>query len=67
MKDPELSRLWTFPQAARAVGVSQKAIRAAVERGDLEAVRLTPDGWPRTTSAALQRWITARRIGAAAG
>ena len=62
MKKPELSRLWTFPQAARTIGVSQKAIRAAVERGDLEAVRFAPGGWPRVSEDALARWIAARRI-----
>ena len=62
MKETTLSRLWTLPQASRLLGLSQKAIRAAIERGDLKAVRLTPNGWPRISEDALRDWIAAHRM-----
>ena len=65
MKDA-LPKLLTLPEAARALDISQKAVRAAGERGDLEIIRLTPNAWPRTTSAAVERWIANRRLKAAA-
>ena len=61
MKDPTLSRLITIPQASRALGISAKAVRAAIARGDLEVVRLTPRGWPRVTEGSLRRWIEERQ------
>ena len=66
MKDA-LPKLLTLPETARALHISHKAVRAAGERGDLEIIRLTPNAWPRTTPAAVERWITSRRVRAAAG
>ena len=60
MQEPILSRLLTLPAAGRALGVSQKAIRAAIDRGDLEAVRLAEGGWPRVSEDAIRRWLSAR-------
>ena len=63
MENTTISRLLTLPAASRVLGVSQKAIRAAIERGELEAVRLTPTGWPRIAESAIRAWIAAHRLG----
>ena len=62
MKTHTLSRLLTVPEAARALGVSHKALRAAIWRGELEAVRLSPGGWPRVRETAIQEWLDRQRI-----
>ena len=62
MQEATFPRLFTLPEASRRLGVSHRAIRHAVDRGELEAIRLTASGWPRVTEAAVQRWIAARRI-----
>ncbi len=64
MKESELSRLLTLPQAGRMLGVSQKAIRAAIARGELEAMRLTANGWPRVSEDSIRRWLARCRIAA---
>ena len=63
MDQPNISHLLTLPAASRALGVSDKQLRAAVDRGELEAVRLSDGGWPRIPEAALRAWLIRRRIG----
>jgi hypothetical protein len=39
------------------LGISHKAIRAAIERRELAAVRLTKNGWPRVSEDAMRAWL----------
>ena len=59
----DISRLQTLPQWSRRLGVSEKAIRAAIERGELEAMRLTANGWPRCSEDAIRSWLGRCRMG----
>ena len=59
----EISQLHTLPQWGRRLGVSEKAIRAAIERGELEAVRLAANGWPRVSEDAIRTWLGRCRMG----
>ena len=63
MTNNEISELHTLPQWSRRLGVSQKAIRAAIERGDLQAMRLTANGWPRISEDAIRSWLGRCRMG----
>ena len=60
MQDVDLPRLMTIPAASRALGISSKLIRQAVERGDLEVVRLSDGAWPRVAEASLRQWLSMR-------
>ena len=62
MSKQDLSRLLTIPAASRRLGISTKAVRAAVSRGELQALRLTETGWPRLTEESLRGWIARRRM-----
>jgi hypothetical protein len=52
--------LLTCPTAAHLLGLSPHAIREAVRRGDIAAVRPSPHGRPLTQLEELARW--ARQI-----
>jgi hypothetical protein len=62
MENQRLSRLLTLPEASRALGISSKSLRAAIRRGDLEAIQLTNSGWPRIAEADVRAWLAGRRI-----
>ncbi len=62
VNDQDLSRLLTLPAASRILGISPKAIRSAIDRGELEAVQLTTNGWPRVLENAIQEWLDRQRI-----
>ncbi len=62
VNDQHSSRLLTLPAASRILGISPKAIRAAIDRGELAAVRLSPGGWPRVAETAIQEWLGRQRI-----
>ena len=56
-----IPRLFTLPEASRRLGISHRAIRGAISRGDLVAVQLAPNGWPRLTELAVRELIAARQ------
>jgi hypothetical protein len=46
----------TVPAAARRLGLGRDQIRGAIARGELRAVVVHADGWPRIAVAELVRW-----------
>lgn len=62
MHESELPRLLTIPAAARQLAVSSKTICAAIRRGELTAVRLSENGWPRVSETDVRDWLAGRRI-----
>lgn len=61
MTHATISRFITIPHASRLLGVSEKTIRAAVARGELSAIRLAKNGWPRVTEDGIREWLAAGR------
>lgn len=60
LKQEEAPRLLSPAEAAKYLGRSTRWIRTAVERGELEAVRVKGKARPRFDRAALDRWIEER-------
>lgn len=58
-------RLLTVAEVAERVGLKHQAVRRAVSRGDLEAVRLC--GRIRIEPVALEAWIDSGRVRRASG
>jgi len=46
----------TVPAAARRLGLGRDQLRGAIARGELRAVAVHRDGWPRVALAELARW-----------
>ena len=65
-QDDSLSPLLTLPAAGRALGVSRRALGAAVDKGELVAFRFAPGAWPRVFAADVRRWLASRRVKSAA-
>ena len=62
MKDKAIPRLLTLPAASRALNISQRQLRAAIDRGDLEAVKFRAQGWPRVSEDAIRHWLAKHRM-----
>ena len=61
MRSDDLPRFVTLPGAARLTGIGLGQFRAAVERGELNPVRLKPNGWPRLEVSEIQQWLRSHR------
>ena len=51
--------LLTVPNAAKALGIGERTLRAYISRGDLPIIRLSP-GCVRIEQAALESYVRAR-------
>jgi excisionase family DNA binding protein len=49
------------PEAARLLGISTQQLRKLIAAGQLETVRLTPNGWTRVRRADVEALACGRR------
>ena len=61
-RNESLSRLFTIPATSRQLGISARRIRAAVGRGELEAIRLSQNGWPMLSEESIRAWLERHRM-----